>query len=218
MFKQLFATMHEVLDDIIAQYPAAAGVKKHELTEQLDVLKSMSVEIIEEWIRFEEKMEKFTGGAAKPHPHPHQPHATLSAADDSAAYGLESFEKGKGYFQLYMFDEAIRHFEHVVRVCPDFLLARLYLALGYLTIGNDSEAYRHFQFLVPLTENAKIKAISLNAMGCIQMLHRNIEKALEYFRAAHETDPSLCDPIINMEVCLRNEGELQYGLRRGHEK
>jgi tetratricopeptide (TPR) repeat protein len=204
MFKQLFATMNEVLDAIMTQYPTAVGAKKNELAEQLTVLKAMSETFVEEWLLFEEKLSKWEEGQDTPHD---------MALNEFAASQcqLDEFKRGEGYFKLYMFENAIKEFEQVIEKQPDFLLARLFLALGYLQVGEIAESYRHFQFIVPMANSSKMKAISLNALGCIQAKNDNFEKAYEYFKMAYKADPSLPDPLVNMGVCLHNEGTLQYG-------
>lgn len=210
MFKQLFATMNEVLDEIIKEYPTAVGAKKNDLAEQLRVLKTISDTFIEEWLLFEERMVKHEELLNKAVNEP------LWKQLESTEYQTEAFMKGQGYFKLLMFENAINEFVEVIKTHPDFLVARLYLALGYLQIGDFSEAHRHFQFIIPMTNNSKMKAISLNALGCIQVKNKNMEKAYEYFKMAYKTDPSLPDPLVNIEVCMYNHGTLQYGTGLTH--
>lgn len=203
MFKPLFDMMNEALDELIRHYPAATGAQKQMMSEQLDVLRGMSDTCIEEWLSFEEKMSKIK---------------TMQGAFEFDEYAVsavmnEWMSRGLGYFKLFMFPEAISQFEQVLEKYPEALEARLYLALSYLQNQDFHEAYQHFRFLLPLAEDDKIKAVSYNAMGCIQAANENLEKACELFRLAHEADPSLEDPIINMAVCKNeDEGALQYGV------
>ncbi len=228
MFKQIFATMNDVLDQIMQEYPTASTSKKLELDQELNVLKAMSDAFIEEWLLFEEKMGKHTDHqkqhkqsySNKSFIHPLQssikvnygsgssPTATL----DKPQVQSTVFEKGQGYFALYMFREAIQEFESIITTHPDFVLARLYLALSYLIIGNLAEASRHFQFIIPIADQEKVRAIAFNAMGCIQYKLGHNEKASEYFEKAYEQDPSLTEPIHNLEVLKNNQGSLELGL------
>lgn len=205
MFKQLFATMNDVLDEIMKDYPTADLMKKQELQHKLGVLKSMSDAMIEEWLKFEEKLAGFLEGASN------HPVAAEKAATEKAAFASDAFQKGQGYFELFMFDRAIREFEQVVKQHPDFLLARLYLAMGHLKTGNDAEAYRHFKFITSLTEHAKMKAISYNAMGCIQAKNENLEQAQEYFKLAYMADPTCVEPVMNIGLCMKQEGQMKIG-------
>lgn len=226
MFKQLFASMNDALDEIMTQIPTSTGKKRAELEDRLSVLKAMSDTCIEEWLLFEEKVGQLSavngpednpapavppfqpvkpGAASKPkHKAPALPEA-VEEAPEPVGVKLQtpkekaSFSKGQGYYKLYMFRDAVEEFCHVVKQQPDFLLARIYLAMSYMRIGEFSEAYRHFQFLVPLTDDNRMKAISYNAMGCIQAETQNMDKALEYFRLAHSADPDSIEPVLNLK-------------------
>lgn len=204
MFKQLFASMNDALDDIITEIHTSSGVKRAELEERLTVLKAMSDTCIEEWLLFEEKLGQLTGDDSSP-PGPakkiaaSEPVKPAPPPEPAKPPEEASFSRGQGYYKLHMFKEAVLEFEQVVRLQPDFLMARIYLAMSYLRCGEYAEAYRHFQFLLPLTENRKIKAISYNAMGCIQAEKQNMDKALEYFRLAHSADPGSIEPVLNLK-------------------
>lgn len=205
LFHHLFATMNEVLDEILQQYPTADSSRKAELNEQLAALRKMSDAILEEWLRFEEKMGKLF---AAPPVSANKLQAS-GAVPDSPAKRSDAFVKGQGYYKLLMFKEAVKQFEQVVKQHPDFLLGRIFLAMGYFRLGDYAEAYRHFQLLLPLTDNGKMKAISYNAMGCIQAKSDNMEKACEFFQKAYQSDPTCMDPLVNLGLCKQKDGALQ---------
>ncbi|WP_248925469.1 tetratricopeptide repeat protein [Paenibacillus hamazuiensis] len=204
MIIQLFASMNEVLDEIIAGYAAAPPAKKAEMDEKLRILRGMSDTFIEQWLLFEEKMGKYVQERAK-----HEAYIHASDPELSGKHSLP-FQRGQGYYKLLMYDEAIREFESIVSGQPDFLLARVYLAMSHLRKGDLAEAYRHFQFLTHIAENAKMKAISYNAMGCIQVQNHNLDKACEYFRKAYKTDPASIEPLLNMGLCYEHKGTLEF--------
>lgn len=204
MFKHLFASMNEMLDEVSAQYRTAKGANKKELEEKLHALKAMSDTFIEEWLLFEEKLAAF-----------YQSHHPLfqDHLQNPELIGkhTERFARGQGYYKLLMFDEAIREFSSMVREQPDFTLARVYLAMSYLRKGEDTESYSHFHFLSQITDNSQMKAISFNAMGCIQAYKQNMDKALEYFNLAYRTDPTSVQPLMETGVCAcSKKGELQF--------
>ncbi|MCG7406489.1 hypothetical protein MH117_03595 [Paenibacillus sp. ACRRX] len=215
MLQHMFATMNELLDEIIQQYPSAEGTTKQELEHQMSLLRSMSDHIVEEWLRFEEKLalvraERSAGNqvpATVSNQNPPSEDSELPDYNDPLQYG-------QGYFTLRMYEQASRHLEQAISRHPDKLIARVYLGLSYLHLGRNQEACRHFHFIIPLTEDAKLKALAYNALGCIQALHRNTEKAQHYFQKAHFADPTIPEPIANLKVCIHNHGVLQYGEKR----
>jgi len=205
MFKHLFASMNELLDEVASQYATATGAKKKQLQEKLKALKAMSDTFIEQWLLFEEKLAAF---------HQHH-HPSVLAGDtivDPEIIGKRSddFARGQGYYKLLMFDEAIREFSGIVHKQPDFTLARVYLAMSYLRKGEIAESYSQFHFLSQLTDNTQMRAISYNAMGCIQVNRHNMDKAFEYFNLAFQTDPASVQPLMEMGVCAEHKGQLQF--------
>lgn len=206
MLKQLFATMNDTLDEVMRQYPTASDKGKQDLHKKLEVLKSMSDQVIEEWLKFEEKLSgalqtvSGNGGSGLADTTPGGKPPESNAA-------LDTFRKGQGYFQLLMFDKAIREFEKALELQPDYLPARLYLAMGHMRLGNDAEAYRHFRFIISLSEHAQMKAISYNAMGCIQAKNANMEQAQQLFKLAYSADPTCVEPMINMGICMSQHGD-----------
>jgi tetratricopeptide (TPR) repeat protein len=202
MFKHLFTTMNDMLDEVAVQYPQAAGIQKQELDDKLRTLKSMSDTLIEEWLMFEEKLSAFYG---------HQPNPPSDGIDPELNdKRIEGFMRGQGYYKLLMYSDAIREFSSIVRLQPEFTLARLYLAMSFLQNGEGSESYGHFNFLSQITDNLRIKAISYTIMGCIQLQGANIEKAVQYFRKAYRFDPNSVEPLLDLGLCLTDKGQLDF--------
>ncbi|WP_162035766.1 tetratricopeptide repeat protein [Chengkuizengella sediminis] len=190
MFRELFDSMNQVMDEIMIEYSAATDDKKGELHEQIKALKEMSNTFIEEWLLFEEKMDKFN----EVHLDLPKPSLSITSKKESSfiqEINSDYFQKGLGYFKLLMYNQAVEQFNKTVSEHPEFLLTRVFLALSYLELGEKNEAYNHFQFVTSVSEDDKINAISYNAMGCIQMFRKNVEKAEEYFNMAKKIDPAL---------------------------
>jgi tetratricopeptide (TPR) repeat protein len=187
--------MQELLDEIALRYDSASAAERLKLDEQLAMLKKMSDQFMEQWLEFEEKLTAFytKDDDVKTPPVP-----DLESNDPKTdLFQMEAgFEKAQGFYKLYMFEHAVHELEKLIKQHPDDLLARMYLALGYLRLGEDGDAYPHFQMILPLTDNNQLKAISYNAMGCIQVRKQNMQKAMEYFKLAYHTDPTcLMEPV-----------------------
>ncbi|SFF05928.1 hypothetical protein SAMN05216378_4919 [Paenibacillus catalpae] len=116
--------------------------------------------------------------------------------------------KGQGYYKLFMFSDAATHFQSAVSYLPECNLARLYLAMTHMHLQNWSEAQRHFQLLVSLTDYPKWRALGYNALGCIQAIYMNMEQAEQFFIKAYETCPSFKDPLNNLKCCKETPQQL----------
>lgn len=181
MFKDLFATMHEMLEEIMTQWKTADGKKRRDLDRQVTALQQISDECMEEWLHFEEKLGRFRRQVRSAADPTWNPQAAMS----------EPYQKGEGYFKLWMYREAISCFKEVVRQYPEFVMARLYLALGFMEIHEHEEARRHLERVLPMAKDAKMKAVAYHALGCIEIRENRPEQACEYFRKARKTDPTL---------------------------
>jgi tetratricopeptide (TPR) repeat protein len=189
IFEQLFMTMNELLTEISSRYGTATTQERINLDDQLAMLKKLSDEYMEQWLDFEEKLAGFYVE------HPTVPASTVSYIKDESneppvVQSEANFTKAQGFYKLYMFEHAVKELETLIRQQPDDLLARMYLAMGYLRLGEDGDAYPHFQMILPMTENKQLKAISYNAMGCIQIKKKNLQKAMEYFSLSYQLDPA----------------------------
>lgn len=202
MFQHVFAEMNDMLEEIVKHYPTAQDSHKQLLLQKWSMLKSMSDGIMEEWLSFEEKMSVFREHTMLP------PAFPLGEAPEM---GMESFVRGQGYFKLLMYRQSIQQFSHIVYDYPNSLIARMYIAMAHLHLEETTEALRHLQWILPLAEHKKLKAMIYNALGCIQVKLADLGKAQEYFTIALQNDPTLPEPLVNLQVCQDNRGQLQYG-------
>jgi len=217
MFKHLFQSMNEKLDGIIAALPASHGAQKQKLLAQLQELRDISDSLIEDWLLFEEKMAK--AGQRQAVHASSQESSAASHGVDALQSGSPSetfaYQRGEGYFKLFMFREACKEFQSVVASYPDYLPARLYLALCHLQTENIPEAYSHLQMIISLTDDKKLKAVAYNALGCVQAVKGDVNEACECFRTSHALDPEFQDPVYNLKACQIDGGVLQLGVSIG---
>ncbi|MFC7682059.1 tetratricopeptide repeat protein [Paenibacillus sp. GCM10028914] len=203
MFQHVFDEMNNMLDEIVKHYPSAHGPKKQALVHNWNMLKSMSEGIIDEWLHFEEKMALFRESAVA---------APIFPLTESPELQLDSFIRGQGYYKLLMFRPAINQFATAASVYPDSLLIRLYKAMAHLHLGETEEASGYLTSILPLVDDKRfLQAMIYNALGCIQVINGRTEHARDYFTLAIQSDPTLPDPLNNLEVCHKNRGQLQYG-------
>jgi tetratricopeptide (TPR) repeat protein len=197
MIRQWFATMNEVLDDLIMRYPQASFEEKNVLQQQWDMLKSLSDDIIESWLQFEDKMGIYRELKQQ----------TSQAAHQQQQLG--SFIKGQGYFKLQMFNHASEQLEEAIALYPDFIGARMFLAMTRMHMKQWNEAQRHFQLIAAITDEHRLQAIAFNALGCIQAVHAHLDQAQSYFQKALEADPGFGDAKFNLESIQHGNGQLQ---------
>lgn len=208
MIHPFFSAMNDALDDMIARYPNSSPEEKLALEEQWNVLKSMSDDIIEAWLALEEKMGDYrrqrqsAPGQAAPGQCPPPPPQELPLP----------FVKGQGYFKLQMFGECARQFEELLARYAEWAVARLYLAMSKMHLGEFAEAHRHFELVAGTSDEPRLQAIAYNAMGCVQAVRANLTQARHYFRKALELAPGFADAQHNLDSCCRETESVQLSF------
>ncbi|WP_342444128.1 tetratricopeptide repeat protein [Paenibacillus sp. FSL L8-0638] len=202
MFQHVFAEMNSMLDDIVKHYPSAQGSRRQELLQHWSLLRRMSDGIMDEWLAFEEKMVclRAAGFSAE----------TDMSDTELPEKELPAFSRGQGYYRLLMYPEAIQQFEQVLQHFPDSWQSRMYMGMAYFQLDDPAEAVYHFQKVLDLTEQAGLKAVIYNALGCLLAKQADVEEAQKCFALAHQFDPALPEPLHNMEACLSGIEKLRY--------
>lgn len=198
--KQLFSEMNQKLD-ILNQGLEAKELSREAADLVLDNLKAQSEEIVEEWLKFEEKLGRFlrqeieqntkkasliTGGEYEAlykeliqfNEEESNPSIQVSQEEGETSY---EWQKGKALYDLLMFEKAAPLIEAATKISPEFEQAKLYLAHSYLATERWEKAKYYLQFLIETTENKDILHLSLHAFACIEGLSKNYEKAAHFF-------------------------------------
>ncbi|MCM3783977.1 hypothetical protein M3231_13430 [Neobacillus mesonae] len=204
MFQHLFAEMNQSLDEIAKYYTAAPAEKKQEMLQRWNLLKKMSDGIIDEWMSFEEKMARIRESGIFRGTDPFTSIPELS---------LPSFVKGQGYFKLLMYNHAAEEFNRVVEMYPESLLSRLYLAMCHLHLEEMNIAASELNRILLSSDQPRLKAMAYNALGCVHAKQMELKQALSCFALALQHDPSLPEPLYNLEACRKKNGQLQYGTQ-----
>ncbi|WP_150273594.1 hypothetical protein [Paenibacillus tepidiphilus] len=207
MFQHLFAEMNKMLLEISADFPASEGSRRNDLLCKYNMLHRLSDEIMDEWLAFAERLSAFRESADFTDPpgleKPQEPEAAPELA-------MDSFVRGQGYYKLFMYSKCIEQFNEVISRYPDSLAGRLYLGMAHLQNGNAESAWQNLEHMLGLTRERQLKAMLLNALGCIRASQKRFGEARELFALSLMHDPNLKEPNLNLEVCAGGEGELQF--------
>ena len=202
VFQHVFDKMNDMLDEIVKQYPSSQGMKKQELLHKWKLLRQMSDLCVDEWVLFEEKMNIVRSQMDM---------SVWQPSDKLPELQLDAFIRGQGYFKLQMFSDAIRLFLKVIEVYPQSILGGLYLGMSFLHAEQLVKSDAHLRCVLGFTQDALIKAMIYNALGCIKAKQGNKKAALCLFDLALRHDPTFVEPLHNMEACRINGHQLHYG-------
>ncbi|MNC09166.1 Tetratricopeptide repeat protein [compost metagenome] len=206
MFQHLFAEMNKMLQEIAADFPTAEGARRNDLLCKYNMLHRLSDEVMDEWLAFAEKLSDFRQNADfSPPSEEEMPQV------EAPELAMDSFVRGQCYYKLLMYRKCIEQFKQVITRYPDSLAARLYLAMAYLQEGELDVSWGHLHHMLALIREKKLKAMIYNALGCIRAFQKRYDEAQELFGLSLQHDPLLAEPNVNLEVCRRRGGKLQFG-------
>jgi len=124
--------------------------------------------------------------------------ASPPAAAATYAKALAEFNRGAAYTEQYEYTQAVKAFETVVGLVPEWTAARFNLGVAYFNMlgqqgAAQSLATAQEAFEAVLKSNPK----HLHARFCLGLYHQHVgesEKALACFQAVHEADDK--DPYV----------------------
>lgn len=234
MIKELFSSMHELLDYIIQHYSSADAEEREEYCYRIQELKETNDSFIDHWVSFEEKLALFfeTYRASLPENEKNDDvlHDILycdietateisegQSVNESNHFNCDEYipieiegllDQSQGYYKLFMFQEAAELLSQILTIEPECNVARLYYGMTLMHLRNWSEAQRQFQLLIVLSDIPKWLALSYNALGCIQAIHMHLNQAEALFMKAYEVYPQFEDSLRNLQCCMETPQQL----------
>jgi tetratricopeptide (TPR) repeat protein len=195
--KQLFDEMNQKLENLNKSLTMdnMKNMDQESTNQEVEQLKAQSEEIVEEWLKFEEKLGYYL--RQKMNKKEQKTKATFNVQDyealykklvnfeggeeeDTKVYSLE-WQKGKALYDLLMFDHAIPFLEKAALADPDNEPAKLYLGQSFLATQQWEKARYHLQFLMETSQHPDILPLSLHALACVEGLNKNYDKAIYFF-------------------------------------
>lgn len=123
-----------------------------------------------------------------------------------------AFQKGIGFYDLLMYDQAIVHLEQIINKYPDFNLARLYTAMTYFKKKKYIEAKREIHVLFQLSDDPDLISLGYNILGMINGYEKDFEKAEENFKQAILLKNNWQEPKYNLAIILFKSNKLEESI------
>jgi len=221
MLKEMFTSMHELLDYITEHFESANDEEREQYCLHLQQLKEHNDLFLDQWISFEDKLAHFftmyqdvvevdTESFYEQLPmNEVSPAIPCNECDLFTPEEAETLlDQAQGYYNLFMFREAADLFRKVLEIGPECNMARLYYGMTLLHLQQWGEAQRQFQLLTVLSDFPKWLALSYNALGCIQAIKLNFNQAELLFRKAYDMYPEFEDSLKNLQSCIQTPEKL----------
>lgn len=134
---------------------------------------------------------------------------SLRPADEQM---IRSFRRGMGYFDLLMYRESMAEFQRVIDIDGGFMIARLYLAFGYLAQEEFDKAEQQLSRIELEGEDDFLQATVFATYGHIHAAKEEYGRACDYFEQVARLMPEYRDVQFNMGCCRYNMGDPQAAL------
>jgi tetratricopeptide (TPR) repeat protein len=126
---------------------------------------------------------------------------------------ISSFKRGLGFFDLYMLEEAIKEFENLVSLEPNFIFGHFLLGYVYSQKQQHEDAERELRLVLALTDDPQLKGMAYNGLGNIYAERAKFEQALEEFHLAEENFPENHEVAFNLAATYYNLNQYQESIR-----
>ncbi len=212
MFQDIFSQMNQSIDQLTLDFNAANDIDEELfLLEKYLSIKEMSEDLYKEISNLRLKLKDFEVEHGLldiniEHDDDAIEHNVVEDSEnDEIVVELDesdflSFQKGIGYYDLFMHDNAILHLENILKKYPDFNLARLYTAMTYYRNKQYNDAKHEVQILFRFSEDNDLISLGHNILGMIYGYEKNIEQAIGHFYQAIELKSSWDEPKYNLAI------------------
>ena len=127
---------------------------------------------------------------------------------------ITSFRKALGFWDLAMIDDAIKEFEEVTKIEPNFIIGHFCLGLSSTQKGDYEKALKELKLVTALDCESSLKGLAFNTMGSIYASQEKYQAALEHFNKASEAEPELIEAYFNQGAALFNLQEFKAAVEK----
>lgn len=226
MFYELFSFMNQTLEEIEQEFDVVNNMDDElALLEKYLSIKEMNEEIEYELQQLNHKIKKFekehgldldlsNEGKKEDELEPlmdkvesvintkeskvdmEEPEVVIEIDEDD----FMNFQKGIGFFDLWMYDQATVYLEKVVEKYPDFSLARLYSAMAYYKKKDYQQTKAEVVTLFKFSDDPDLLSLGHNLLGMIAGIEKNDEQAIIHFQQAITLKPKWNEPKFNLAI------------------
>lgn len=203
MFQDLFSQMNQTLELLNEKFDLVEDIDQELFfLEKYLYVKEISEDLTSELNKFNSKLSEFENN-----------HGLIESNEDVDSKDTEEeveielyeedfmiFQRGIGYYDLWMYDKAIVQLENVIKKYPDFNLARLYTAMTYLKKKDYQKARQEILFLFKFSDDVAINALAHNILGMICGYIDDNNQAILHFKQAIELKDNWTEPKYNLAI------------------
>lgn len=215
LFQELFLQIHQDIDKLEQEFGKATDIDEElNLLEKYLIIKELNEDLTFEIDKLNKKLILFESehglhidGTEKEFNNKSYENGLSDEEDQSNTIELDerdflAFQKGIGYYDLWMYDQAIVYLTKIIKKYPDFNLARLYTAMTYFKKSDYSDAKREALLILNLSDDKDLNSLGHNILGMIYSYEQEYEQAVNHFQEALNLNTEWIEPKFNLAVIL----------------
>lgn len=225
MFQDLFSDMYQTIEELEKEFYSVNDIDEEiSLVEKYLSVKELSQKLTAEINKFELKLQKFEKehglteinfnddtppSQEMPKVEPEVPEENIIELDEN---DFTTFQKGIGFYDLWMYDKANQHLDEILQKYPDFNLARMYSAMAYFKRSRYIDAKRELLTLQKLTDDVDLLGLTYNMLGMIASYNHNDEEAIMLFEKAIKSKQNWHEPKFNLAILYYKNSKIDESL------
>nr|WP_081873180.1 tetratricopeptide repeat protein [Brevibacillus halotolerans] len=228
-----FEDLRQKVDRIEKEWATASTEKQEHLIRQLKQLRTCSDQVIDLWLKYEEKLNEairmikqtsdIPASAAESlvkeydklleAKQPLEFSTLLEDEQPQMELHKELYEKAEGFYHLRLYEQAKQHFASFLEQAPDWESGRLYYAYSLYYCCDYELALKEFRLLTRTAVSPKVVSISYNALGCMYVQEQKWLEAIQAFEMAISVRPQYTESRYNLAICYLEQGETEKTMK-----
>jgi len=209
MLHDIFLHIHQSLDELEHGFQKANNIDQElSLLEKYLSIKEISEDITVELNKLNQKIDKFerehglTEVGMELNEYPVE--SKYEQENDEVVIELDeddflTFQKGIGFFDLFMYDKAISHLKQTISKYPDFNLARLYTAMTYFKNNDYLNAKNEINTMFKFCDDPDLLSLGHNILGMV-FSSEDEDQAIFHYKNAIDLKNNWHEPKFNLAI------------------
>ena len=203
----IYTQLNKGLDALEEKLQASTSPEFSQILEELEALTNYHESILENWLFFDERLQKIQALLTEDTQIITQTLPIGSLAIVTNELGSDShslndhFRKGLGFFDLQMFQNSATEFQHILKDQPDLHMIRLFYAISLMTSGHRELANQELDTLLGKTTETSLVAAAWDAKAQMYVDNGQFNHALDALYHVLQLRSDYIDAHVNFAIC-----------------
>ncbi len=217
----IYTQLNQGLDALEKKLKESTSLELSQILEELEALTNYHESILENWLFFDERLQKIqalltedTEIITQTLPIGSLAIMTNELGNDSQGLN-DHFRKGLGFFDLQMFQNSAKEFQHILKDQPDLHMIRLFYAISLMTSGHRDLANQELDTLLEKATDTSLVAAAWDAKAQLHVDNGQFNNAREALYHVLQLRSDYIDAHVNVAICAYALGDYIEAANHG---